>query len=131
MRGLLLNYGVFDSDFSRPSYGSYGNGEYLLTSRDMAWFWDNYADKAVRRNPLASVLNADLRGLPPVFMAITDFDILRDENEAMAAKLEQSGVEVTASVYRGTVHGFLEAVSISEVADRAFAESASWLKGLP
>ena len=127
LSGMVLIYGVFDASFDRPSYVKYT--DFFLTRENMQWFWGNY----VRTNtdlidPLASVLHADLSGLPPAFLVIAEHDVLFDENVEMAERLRLAGVPVEAKVYPGTVHSFLEAVSIAEVSRRAFTDASDWLK---
>jgi acetyl esterase len=41
--------------------------------------------------------------------------------------LEAADVGVTARIYPGTVHSFLEAISIASVAADALDDTASWL----
>ena len=108
LSGLVLNYGVFDDDFSRPSYARYGGGEYTLSAQEMRGFWrDHLPAGGAKDNPLARPLRARLHGLPPAFLAITALDPLHDENLAMAEALAAAGVAVEATVYPGTTHGFL------------------------
>lgn len=129
LSGLVLNYGVFDDDFSRPSYARYGGGEYTLSAQEMRGFWrDHLPADGARDNPLARPLRARLHGLPPAFLAITALDPLHDENVAMAEALAAAGVAVEATVYPGTTHGFLEAMSVAEVSRRAIAETGRWLQ---
>jgi acetyl esterase len=45
----------------------------------------------------------------------------------MARALEKARVPVTARSYAGATHSFLEAVSISPLADQALADGSSWL----
>ena len=71
---------------------------------------------------------ARLHGLPPAFLAITELDPLHDENVAMAEALRAAGVAVEATVYPGTTHGFLEAMSVAKVSRRAIAGTARWLQ---
>lgn len=128
IQAMVLNYGVFDCDRATASDRRFGGRGHMLESTEMAGFWDNYLrDEADRRNPLACPLQADLRGLPPAFMAIAEQDVLHDENIAMAAKLRAAAVPVEAIVYPGTAHSFLEAVSIAAVSARAFDDAATWL----
>jgi acetyl esterase len=128
LRALVLNYGVYDQAAAGPSRALYGGPDYMLSNEEMAGFWRNYLSATDDpSDPLISPIHADLTGLPPVFMAVADRDILRDENLALAARLEAAKTPVALSVYPGTTHSFLEAVSIAEVSDRAFAETAAWL----
>jgi len=122
----LLNYGAFDPE-PRSSYASFDGPDYNLTSDEMADFWKNYLPSNQADNPLARPLLADLSGLPPTFLCIAECDILSDENWEMAKALEAAGVDVTAKGYAGATHSFLEAVSISPLADRALAEASEWL----
>ena len=109
IRHQTLIYPVTDSSCSSPSYFEFENGP-GLTRKAMQWYWDQYASEGSdRANANSSVLNAtleDLRGLPPALVITAEFDVLRDEGEAYARKLIQAGVEVTATRYLGTIHGF-------------------------
>ena len=126
---LLLNYGAFDT-VERASHARFDGDAFMLTSAEMAGFWENYLgpDGTAHDHPLARPILADLHGLPPTFLCIAECDILADENLFMADRLRDAGVAVTATVYRGATHSFLEAVEISALADRALDDSARWLR---
>ena len=88
----LLNYGVFDSDFSRESYRLYGGGDLYLSSRLMRFFWNNYVSTPDQMaHPLAAPLRADLAGLPPLRIAAAELDVLADESLALAEKAKLAG----------------------------------------
>ena len=122
----LLNYGAFDS-YRRPSHDQFDGPDFNLTSAEMTDFWVNYLPPEAASDPLARPLLADLRGLPSTFLCIAECDILADENREMADALAKAGVPVTARTYQGAAHSFLEAVSISPLADRALSEASDWL----
>jgi cation diffusion facilitator CzcD-associated flavoprotein CzcO/acetyl esterase/lipase len=101
----VLVYPVTDCDLDRDSYLDPENQ--LVIGRDaMAWFWDHYApDPSVR--PDASPLRArSLAGLPPAAVLTAQYDVLRDEGEAYARRLEQDGVRVEHERFDGQMHGF-------------------------
>lgn len=130
-RALLLNYGAFDGTRS-ASYERYGDGDrYMLTGDEMDEFWAAYLGddwaSALPCDPLARPLNAELSGLPPTWLCTARCDILLDENVAMARRLAEAGVEAQIRIYDGATHSFLEAVSVSRIADRALAEASAWL----
>ena len=103
----ILIYPVTDADFERPSYTAAAN-QLLLTTEAMEWFWDHYVPDAARRvEPDASPMRAaDLAGLPPAIVLTAEYDVLRDEGEVYAERLEAAGVEVNLQRYEGQTHGF-------------------------
>lgn len=129
LKAIILNYGAFDAACQLPSFEQYGNGDFLLSNDEMKVFWGSYLeDKSLFSSPFVSPLKASLSQLPAAYMAIADHDVLYDENMLMKEQLENSGVDVEAKVYEGTVHGFLESVCYGGVADQAFQDTAQWLK---
>ena len=103
----VLIYPVTDADFERPSYNDPAN-ELLLTKEAMVWFWDHYVPEVGRRTePDASPLRAeDLSGLPPAVVLTAEHDVLRDEGEEYARRLEEAGVPVNFQRHPGQMHGF-------------------------
>ena len=106
----LLFYPVTDANFDTESYQQYANGHFL-TLNAMIWFWDAYApDKTDRNQITVSPLRADieqLEGLPEALVITAENDVLRDEGEAYAKKLNAAGVKVTSTRYVGTIHDFV------------------------
>ncbi|MDE2967696.1 MAG: alpha/beta hydrolase [Chloroflexota bacterium] len=101
----VLHVPVTDHNYDYPSYSENAEG-YLLTRASMVWFWDHYLPSdASGKEAYASPLQAaDLSGLPPALVQTAEYDPLRDEGEAYAAKLEAAGSEVTMHRYDGVVH---------------------------
>lgn len=102
-----LIYPVTDADLERPSHLDPEN-QLLLTRDDMIWSWDHYLPESSRRaEPDASPLHTEnLRGLPPAVILTAEHDVLRDEGEAYAARLQETGVPVELQRYAGQMHGF-------------------------
>lgn len=128
LRGLLLNYGVFDSRTDTASYQDFATG-HTLTREKMEFYWRCYAPReADRLHPLAAPLRADLAGLPPCLLHVAELDVLAAENRAMEARLRAAGVSVEATTFPGVLHGFLRAIGHVGQADRAVAEAGAWLR---
>ena len=93
----------------------------------MDWFWNHYG--AADRQPLACPLRApSLRGLPPALVFTAEFDPLRDEGEAYAARLREDGVPVRLERYDGMIHGFFGMTALLEPARRAVDDAAATLR---
>ncbi|MBC8167208.1 MAG: alpha/beta hydrolase [Bryobacteraceae bacterium] len=71
-----------------------------------------------------------MKGLPPAVVITCEFDALREDGEAYAAKLREAGADVTAVRYFGLCHDFLmmDAVSQSAQAQGAIALATSNLR---
>jgi acetyl esterase/lipase len=105
----VLLWPVTDANFETGSYKELGE-ERFLTRNMMIWFWDNYLpDKQVRKEIYASPLGASLeqlKNLPPALIQTAENDVLRDEGEAYARKLDEAGVPVTLTRYGGLIHDY-------------------------
>jgi acetyl esterase len=108
LRHQLLIYPVTDQDYSHPSYAENGGGNYYLSTDGMRWFWGHYLGETETDDaPLAAVLrNTELSNLPSATVITAEYDPLRDEGIAYAAKLTAAGVAVDAATAPGMVHGF-------------------------
>jgi acetyl esterase len=125
----LLIYPVTDLSRKRRSYQLFHDG-FFLTERQMDWYRGHYlpaTDAAL--DPRASpVLADDLNGLPPAHLAVAGFDVLRDEGEEYARRLDEAGVSVTVSRHTGLVHGFANAVGVGRAGRAAMLEVAAALR---
>ena len=109
LRFQLLLWPVTDASFDDGSYQQFAEGHFL-TRGMMKWFWDNYTTDAAQRTQIhASPLRASteqLRGLPAALVQTAEFDVLRDQGEAYARKLDAAGVAVTTVRYNGMIHDY-------------------------
>lgn len=127
LAGMVLNYGAYGLEHL-PSYGRFDGPEFTLGVEEMDWFWDSYLrSDEDRTNPLVAPIGADLSGLPPAFMAVAEYDILADVNYQMAKNFAHYGVATQLEIYPRATHSFLEAMSVSAIANQAISDAASWL----
>jgi acetyl esterase/lipase len=118
IRYQVLFWPVTNANFENASYDEFGEGHFLTRSM-MKWFWDNYTtDPKERQEIYASPLLAtteQLQGLPPALVQTAEKDVLRDEGEAYARKLDAAGVDVTVTRYNGMIHDFGLLNALSQV----------------
>ncbi|EJL05132.1 MULTISPECIES: alpha/beta hydrolase [Pseudomonas] len=133
IRFQALLWPVTDASFETASYNQFAEGHFLSKNM-MKWFWDNYTTDAGQRNEIyASPLRAttaQLKGLPPALVQTAEADVLRDEGEAYARKLDAAGVPVTAVRYNGMIHdyGLLNVVSQVPAVRSAMLQASEELK---
>ena len=124
----VLLYPGTDFSFDTQSYLVNGKGHYLETDA-MHWFADQYLSQEDKLHPYASPIRAqDLSGLPPALVITAEYDVLRDEGEAYAARLREAGVPVEHTRYDGQIHGFFWMPVIMDDAKRALEQISHALK---
>ncbi len=81
----------------------------LARPEAIEWLWRQYLPVGDGSDPYVSpLLAATLAGLPSTLMITAEYDVLRDEGEAYADRLEQAGVEIERCRYDGMPHGFAD-----------------------
>ena len=129
----VMLWPVTDANFETGSYKELGEGRFL-TRNMMIWFWDNYLpDKNKRKEIYASPLQAsinELKGLPPALIQVAENDVLRDEGEAYARKLDEAGVSVTLTRYGGLIHdyGLLNPIAKVSAVQTALLQAAAVIR---
>jgi acetyl esterase len=95
----------------------------------MQWFFSYYLRRAADgNNPYVSPLRANVVGLPSATVITAEVDPLRDEGEAYAKFLQNSGVPTTLTRYTGVTHEFFSMAAIIDKAKQAVTEAATGLK---
>jgi len=123
----LLFYPTTDAAGTTRSHALFGRG-FMLESETRAWFHGHYVAGADPADPRISPLRGKLGGLPPAYVQLAGFDILRDEGRAYAERLREAGVEVTISVRESLIHGYLHLTGGVPEAKQALEDAARALK---
>jgi acetyl esterase/lipase len=100
----VLTYGAFDLGFT-PSARRWGSRNLVLSTPIMERFIEWYAPPDLR-DPDASPLCGDLRGLPPALFSVGTLDPLLDDTLFMATRWIAAGNAAELAVHPGGVHGF-------------------------
>ena len=126
----LLVYPATRRELDTPSQKQFSEDGYILSRADMEWFWGHYlASDADAANPYACPARAkSLAGLPPALVMTAEYDPLRDEGEAYAARLREECVATVMKRYDGVTHGFFGMPTFLEKSRIAIAEASTALR---
>ncbi|MEV7044754.1 alpha/beta hydrolase fold domain-containing protein [Amycolatopsis sp. NPDC051061] len=104
---------------------------HLRLDRD-EWYWYRniyITDPANYADPRVSELRDDsVAGFPATYVATCGLDLLRDEGEAYAKKLENAGVPVIFRCHHGQLHGYATRVGFDADARSALVHDAGVLR---
>jgi acetyl esterase len=129
LRYQALLYPAVDCGMTHSSHDRFAEG-YLLTRPTMKWFYEHYlGEPADIDDWRASPLRADdLSGVAPALVLTAGNDVLRDEGEAYARRLQEAGVAVQLRHFPDQIHGFLTMGKIIEAAQPALDDVAAALQ---
>jgi acetyl esterase len=124
----LLVYPVANNDMKAESYQKFGTAKPLSTPL-LQWMVKNYLrtpeDSA---DPRISLVKANLKDLPPTTIIAAEIDLLQTEGKLLADKLQEAGVEVDYTLYKGVTHEFFGMAAVVPEAKEAQVVAASRLK---
>lgn len=131
IRHQLLFYPALDASCSAPSFGTDFPG--FLSSRQMRWYWDQYAPdrdgRAMAGDRRASPMAGPIAPhTPSATIIVAGNDPLHDEAVAYAHKLRAAGVQSALQSYPGAIHGFASLVGLVPLADEAVSAAADALR---
>lgn len=124
----LLFFPVTDLSTKHRSYALFSDG-YFLTEKQMDWYREHYlSDQVQVMDPLVSPLLGDVTGHPPAHVAVSGFDVLRDEGLAYADKLSAAGVPVTRQIATGHIHAFVNATGVGKTGLRELGAAVETMR---
>lgn len=126
----ILIYPACDLANKSASCLEFGEG-FVLTDPRMDFFKDAYVpDHDSRTDPrISPLLEADLSGLAPAWIATALADPLRDEGEAYGRRLSEAGVETRVDRYPA-IHGWMN-VTVSPTSRKGHASIAASASSTP
>jgi len=108
----VLVYPVANSDMNSASYVKNAAAK-PLNKPMMAWFVKYYLNSmAEAKDPRISLVNANLKGLPPTTIITDEIDPLQTEGMLLADKLKAAGVTVDSKNFDGVTHEFFGMAAI-------------------
>lgn len=96
---------------------------FWFTPDQLEWLYGIYAVGCDRSDPLISpIFRERLEGLPPAYIVVADYDILRDDILSYAKALKDAGVPTEVRRYP-TIHGFTCMGAAIDLAGEALDEA--------
>ncbi|WP_158798446.1 alpha/beta hydrolase [Pedobacter sp. L105] len=124
----VLVYPIAQADMTTKSYVAYADA-HPLNKAMMAWFTAKYVNNmAEAKDPRISLVNANLKGLPPTTIVTAEIDPLNSDGMMLADKLKAAGVTVDSKNYAGVTHEFFGMAAVVPEAKEAQAYAADQLK---
>jgi acetyl esterase len=128
VRAILSNYGGFAATISDEAETRFGGPGSIMDRAEALQYYANYLRSPEdARDPCACPLHADLSGFPPVLLIVPEMDIITEQSLAMESRLRDFGVTTECKIYRGAIHSFLEAMSVSVLACEAIADGVAFI----
>ena len=122
----LLVYPPCDGDRTRPSYRENPDGPMIRPDGKVEELYaPNPEDRSTHR--VWPLLADDHTNLPPAYIAVGEFDPLRDSGVAYAEALEAAGVPVVLDRGAGLIHGYLRAMAYCRECEERLKSMAAWL----
>lgn len=112
---------ALDPAMSYPPLDDYG-----LHREEMAFFWAAFAPDGLPEQ--ADPTRMDLAGMPPALIVAAELDVLVSDAQRYAARLQDAGVPVIASVYQGLNHNFPRKLAIFDAAAIVVAQIGAFLR---
>lgn len=100
----------------------------VISARTMPHFRDLYLGKTDPRDPLASPVFGDYRGIPPLLIQVGEHEMLRDDSVRVAKKATADGIEVKLEVWTGMFHVFQSREPLLPEAKEAIEHIADFMR---
>ena len=119
-----------DLTFSGESFRSNAQAEVMLPAARAHEMARMYLCGAEPTDPRASPLFAEFPGVPPVWIAAGDTEILLDDTRRMAERLRAQGAAVTEVIARDLPHVWPMFQRLLPEADATLRDLAGWIRSL-
>ncbi len=120
--GLVLLNGWFDLTNTGASMETNRRRDVGLARPHLIESAEQYRGGAELTDPEVSPVNADLSGLPPMYLQAGAHDILLSDSDHLADRAREAGVDVGYSKYDGMWHDFQLGAGLLREADEAMAD---------
>ena len=125
--GVIAISPVTDLALTGESYLTRAEADPYFTKSQAAGLVASYLGKTDPKDPLASPLYGDLRGLPPIRVHVGDDELLLDDSRRYVDRAVAAGVDAELDVWMGMPHGFQTGVGEFDAARQSLDAIGAFL----
>jgi monoterpene epsilon-lactone hydrolase len=125
---LMLMSPWVDLTVGNETFESNRENEEFFYKEVVAFLASFYLAGTDPKDPLASPLYADLKGLPPTYIQVGGHETLLGESLEFEQKARKADVDVKLEVFAEQLHTFQMAAGYSPEADLAIRDLARWVR---
>ena len=118
---------VTDLTLSGETYQTRADADPFFTRPQVSELVHSYLRSADPSHPLASPLQSQLAGLPPVRIHVGDDEVLLDDSLRYAERAVAAGVDARVDVWMGMPHGFPTSIGRLKAAEQALEAVGAFL----
>jgi monoterpene epsilon-lactone hydrolase len=133
-KGLPLPVGAmpmspwYDPEGTGATITSNADKDCLVKAEVLKGMASTFLGDASPKDPLANLLCADLKGLPPIYIQVGGDEALLDDSLRFETKAKASGLDIKVDVFPEMQHVFQFMAGRAPEADDAIAKMAAWIK---
>jgi len=117
-----------DLTLSGESHTTNADTDVVLTTDVLKEWALTYTEESNWRNPLVSPVYADFHKFPPLFIQVSDDEILLDDAKMLAKKAQADGVDVTLKIWNGLWHVWHTAGAMIPESKKTYEEIGQFLE---
>jgi acetyl esterase/lipase len=123
---VLLSPAI-DGTFSGKSYSDNLDSEVMVNMTKLHLFVDSYLQGHDKKDPYASPVFADLRGLPPLLVHVASGELLRSDSETIIEHAKNEQLDAQLYIGEGLWHGWHMFASYVPEAKRSMQDLADYI----
>ena len=128
--GVVVYSPWTDLTLSGASFAENADKDVIFPASKAPALVDTVALGADRADPRLSPLFADFPSPPPVFISVSESELLRDDSMRIAEKLRRAGGDVTMEIAPDAPHVLPLFFDVLNEADALLSQSTEFMKGL-
>jgi epsilon-lactone hydrolase len=127
LAGIAVLSPVTDLTLSGETYDTRADADFFFTRPQVEELVHSYLGSADAKQPLASPLDGQLAGMPPVRIHVGDDEVLLDDSLRYAQRAAAASVDARVDVWMGMPHGFPASIGKLKAAAQALDAVGAFL----